>query len=203
MSRSVLPRGAVPAAALALAFGGCVVPPPALRAPAPEAVQISSAATQPAVNVLGIPRRFDPPSRSYYVLRSSVPRAGGAVTHQLYVLHSYRGDWEFWDRAARQDRGHRSDPLDFISIAREVGGCSGGGCTYTEAFGVAIPDSLLRANPAGYSVTFYARSGREATVTLERAQIGQQLGATDSLRAILAPALVRAAGGAVTPPPRP
>lgn len=112
-----------------------------------------------------------------FVLRSWVDRRSKAVSHQLYVQHRYRADWKFWQSA--NDEGAKA--LKFSSISRDVGSCARSTCEHTESFGVDVADSVIRLNPNGYSVKFYAKNGETMIVQINAAQMRAQFSAIDSL----------------------
>ena len=109
--------------------------------------------------------------------RSWVDRETLVPRHQLYVHHSYTGDWRFWDRAT-DDQARR---LDFTEISRDVGSCSGYGCRLNEAFGVSFTDADLRERAEGFRIQFAARTGNRLEVEITSEMIAEHLAVTDSI----------------------
>jgi len=88
--------------------------------------------------------------------------------------------WVIWSRANTQD----AQQLEFVSIRRAVISCgSYTGCSYSEDFGATIPDTILKARLDGFSVKFYAQTGKEMVITLTSQQIRQQLKAIEDFQA--------------------
>lgn len=116
------------------------------------------------------------------VLRSWVDKRTGAARHQLYVTDTHREPWYFWVRA----NDDRANPLEFVSIARDVGECSAyGGCMLTEVFGATLPAATLaRGRTSGVCVKFYARSGSDYIVCLTPEEITAHLDAIAARRSI-------------------
>jgi hypothetical protein len=74
--------------------------------------------------------------------------------------------------------------LEFIAVSREVVSCrSSVGCSYSENFAVAIPDSMLREHQDGLEVKFYSKAGREMVLKVTARQIRMQLKAIDDFLA--------------------
>jgi hypothetical protein len=115
------------------------------------------------------------PGTNFYCLRSFVDRKTGETADQLYVSDSYDGAERNWD-AARDNAGR---PQVFIPISRDEITCDGG-CSYAEEFAANIPESELRTNPGGLSVTFTDHAADEKTINLSAAQIAVQLAAVDA-----------------------
>ena len=61
-------------------------------------------------------------------------RSIGAKTIQIYVIETYSGEWQHWNKA-RLPGGHEAD---FTSISREVLNCEDATCKYEEHFGIAL-----------------------------------------------------------------
>jgi len=116
-----------------------------------------------------------------YSLRSWIDKATGKATHQLYVSVGYSGEWRFYVNASGQD----AQALPFTDIKRDVTTCAGGSCSYREIFGVELSETLLAANPNGYSVKVYAKDGSSIIVPLTGAQIAEQVRAVTEARATL------------------
>jgi hypothetical protein len=109
-----------------------------------------------------------------------VNKTNGQVKHQLYVSDYYQGSWVFWSRANSQD----AQPLEFVSISRDIIYCgSHVGCSYSEQLGATIPDTILKTHQDGFSVKFYANTGKEMVTTLTSQQIRQQLKAIEDFQA--------------------
>jgi len=88
--------------------------------------------------------------------------------------------WVIWSRANTQD----AQQLEFVSIRRAVISCgSYTGCSYAEDFGATIPDTILKTHLDGFSVKFYAQTGKEMVITLTSQQIRQQLKAIEDFQA--------------------
>jgi hypothetical protein len=172
------------AALLGAALTGCAQPPPA-EAPA----QPSAAAAAPArentpsrfVGLIGTRAQHAPPflgvpETNFYCLRSFIDRQTGETRHQLYVSDSYSGPERHWD-AARDGAGHA---LRFLQITQHEITCDGG-CSYTEEFAADIPETELRANPNGLTVTLGAQSGADKAIAISGRQITAQLAAVDAV----------------------
>lgn len=100
------------------------------------------------------------------------------VSHQLYIVAYYRGDWRFYRRAeAKAD-----DELDdFVQINRDVvDGCSYG-CIYREDWAISISDNFLQHNKEGFKIKSYAKSGHEHVIKVTAEQIKAQLEALKEL----------------------
>jgi hypothetical protein len=166
---------------LGMALGACAQQPqpPASAAPATPAAAPADPLPR-FIGVIGTRAQHDPPflgvaGTNFYCLRSFLDRRTAEVRHQLYVSDSYAGPQRHWD-AARDGTGR---PLRFIEVSRHEITCESG-CSYIEEFAANIPESELRANPAGLSVTFTARSGAEKTIQVSASQIAEQLAAVDA-----------------------
>jgi len=151
------------------------------------------------IGVIGTKAQHSPPflgvpETNFYCLRSFVDRQTGETLHQLYVSDSYSGPERRWS-AARDATGH---PLRFLEISRHQITCDGG-CSYVEEFAANIPESDLRANPAGLPVTFSARSGEEKTIVVSSGQITAQLATVEARRNPAHPAAALAAPAASRP----
>lgn len=169
-------RGAL-AVLLAFALTACAQPPqpstsgdPAAAAapvdPMPRFIGVVGTRVQHSPPFLGVPET------NFFCLRSFIDLQTGERLHQLYVSDSYSGPERHWD-AARDGAGY---PLRFLEISRHEITCDGG-CSYVEEFAADMPESELRANPQGLSVTFSARSGDEKTIVVSGNQITDQLAA--------------------------
>jgi hypothetical protein len=123
------------------------------------------------------PPFLDTPGTNFYCLRSFLDRRTGETTHQLYVSDSYLGAEREWN-AARDAAG---TPLPFVPVSRDEITCENG-CSYVEEFAATLPESQLRANPDGLTVTFAARSGDEKTFRVSGERIAAQLAAVDAKR---------------------
>ena len=127
------------------------------------------------------------PETNFYCLRSFVDRRTGETAHQLYVADSYFGAERGWN-AARDSTGA---PLPFVAIGLDEINCDGG-CSYVEEFAANLPESALRASPAGLAVTFSSRSGAEKTIFVPGDHITAQLAAVDARRTPAQPAAATA-----------
>ena len=119
------------------------------------------------------PPYLDTPGTNFFCLRSFIEQQTGASAHQLYVASSYdaKRDWDAAHDGARQT-------LKFIPISRYKIACdSEDNCSYAEEFAAAIPESELRQNPRGFSVTFTDRAGDAQTIAVSADQIAAQLAA--------------------------
>jgi hypothetical protein len=177
------------AALLSMALTACAQqqPPSASADPAPAAATPGDPLPR-FIGVVGIRAQHDPPflgvqGTNFYCLRSFIDRQTGETRDQLYVSDSYDGAERHWN-AARDGAGR---PLRFIEISQHEITCEGG-CSYLEEFAADIPESELRANPQGLSVTFTARSGTEKTILVSGEQIAKQLAAVDAGRNSIPPA---------------
>lgn len=169
--------------ALALLIAGCQTVSHGLAAatgvtPPRRTVAIEDSQFEPTITIRGTEQRFNGSAFNDLFLRSWVAKSDGEVSHQIYVLDHYSGDWKFWSRANSQD----ATPLEFTQISRDVGSCSAG-CDFWESFGVTVADSTLRSHRTGYAVKVYARSGDSMVLTVTGDQIAAQLAAVDSLAA--------------------
>jgi len=173
-------RGAAALLAAALAACAPTTPPPVAgvdKAPdAPVAVREHLSGRYLAL--IGPKAQHDPPyldtpQTNFFCLRSFVDRQTGESAHQLYVAASY-DDKRDWD-AAHDSVGQG---LKFVSISRYPIACDGNAnCSYAEEFAATIPESELRQNPKGFSVTFTDRAGDAQTVAVSADQIAAQLAA--------------------------
>lgn len=159
-----------------------VIPPPstAIRPPPPASVKVEDSKFENAVTFIGIEGRHVGNQYNRYFLRSFMNKKSGQVAHQLYVSDHYDGYWEIWSRANSED----AQPLEFVSISRDVVYCGSGyaGCSLSEVFGAFIPDTDLRTHQDGYSVKFYAKSGKQMVIRLSSEQIRKQLKAIDDFQ---------------------
>lgn len=171
-------------ASLGLALAACAQPPRPEAPTQPSGAAVAPAREQPAPRFVGLigtraqhaPPFLGVPETNFYCLRSFLDRQTGETRDQLYVSDSYSGPERHWDAA--RDGGGRA--LRFLEITRHEITCDGG-CSYTEEFAADIPESELRANPAGLKVTFSAHSGAEKTITISGSQITAQLAAVDAV----------------------
>jgi hypothetical protein len=116
---------------------------------------------------------LDTPQTNFFCLRSFIDQKTGASAHQLYVASSYdaKRDWD----AAHDGAGQK---LRFIPISRYKIACNrNDNCSYAEEFAAAIPESELRQNPGGLSVTFTDPAGDAQTIAVSSGQISAQLAA--------------------------
>jgi hypothetical protein len=172
------------AASLGLALAACAQPPRPEAPGQPTAVAVGPARENIPSRFVGLigtraqhaPPFLGVPETNFYCLRSFLDRQTGETRDQLYVSDSYSGPERHWDAA--RDGGGRA--LRFLEITRHEITCDGG-CSYTEEFAADIPESELRANPAGLKVTFSAHSGAEKTITISGNQITAQLAAVDAM----------------------
>jgi len=170
------------AVSLALALTSCAQlasQPPAAGTPVVEAREDEA---QRFVTFIGpkaqhTPRFLGIPETNFYCLRSFVDRRTGESAHQLYVTDSYFGAERGWN-AAHDGRGA---PLPFIAIGLDEISCDTG-CSYVEEFAATLPESVLRAGPDRFAVTFSSRSGNEKTIVVPRERITAQLAAIDARR---------------------
>jgi hypothetical protein len=195
------------AALLGTALAACAQLGPPVNLPQSAGDQPGLPRAKPAVAVredlsprfialTGPKRQHAPPfldvaGTNFYCLRSFIERETGATEHQLYVSDSYVGVERQWNAAYDGSGG----PLRFISVSRAEISCMAG-CSYLEEFAATIPESALRANAAGFEVTFIAGSGDEKTILVSGDQIAAQLAAVGSRRSSVQPTAVLAA-----PPP--
>jgi hypothetical protein len=117
------------------------------------------------------PPYLDTPETNFFCLRSFIDRQTGETADQLYVVASYdsKRDWD----AAHDGSGQG---LKFIPISRYKIVCQEeDNCSYAEEFAAAIPESDLRQNPKGLSVTFTDRAGDAQTINISAEQIAAQL----------------------------
>jgi hypothetical protein len=163
------------------AAGSAAAAAPAPDDPSPRFIGVIGARAQHSPPFLGVPET------NFYCLRSFVDRQTGQTLHQLYVSDSYSGTVRHWT-AARDGAGR---PLRFLEISQHEITCKGG-CSYAEEFAADIPESELRANPQGLSVTFTARSGDEKTILVSGSQITAQLAAVEGRRQPVQPAAAQA-----------
>ena len=63
----------------------------------------------------------------------------GKFVYQVYVRHSYYGQWRFYSQAHDID----GNKLELVSISREVGSCRGG-CDFYEDVGITIKRDYLQ-----------------------------------------------------------
>jgi hypothetical protein len=138
---------------------------------------------------------------NFYCLRSWLDTKTGEVAHQLYVSDSYYGSPYDWN-AAHEGNNKK---LQFALISHNEITCDMG-CAYADEFGAELPEALLRDNSGGMTVTFTAKDGKALPIAVSGAQIVEELGAVDAVRAKLAeisPAAAPAAAPAPTNPPAP
>lgn len=114
-------------------------------------------------------------------LQTSVPKSGGAVKYILKVFTSYRGGWQYWERATV--RGGK--PLYLQVINREVSGCYSFGCSYIENFAILVPEAYLRRAGADFSLKLASRNGGSLVLTVPQERIGEVLATSDSVRTSL------------------
>lgn len=135
-------------------------PSPIVRAPAAvsmvgvPAADIASKAkvstTHGTITTISSPISVKPKGGSQaeeYSLRSFVSRdLNAAISHQLFVVFKYDGDWRFYS-GAQVPGGMR---LPFTEIDRSVIGCSayGNGCRLWEQVGVEISEAELQEGRA-------------------------------------------------------
>jgi hypothetical protein len=162
---------------------GCTVrEPPPSTPPLQDAVKVEQSQSESFTTFLGIKQPYPGDASNNYFLRSVVEKTSGQVAHQLYVANYYRSSegWIVWSRANGED----AQPLEFVAIHRGVLSCGADiGCALEEDFGAVIPDTMLRAYPGGFSVQFYAETGKELVIHLTSQQIQQQLKAIDDFQA--------------------
>ena len=120
----------------------------------------------------------------------------GETAHQLFVEDSYFGAERNWE-AARDGQGRK---LRFITISKNEITCENG-CSYAEEFAAALPETLLRASPQGFAVSFTAHSGATKTVTVPGDLVANQLTAVAEARAGLPTAAAAPPPPPATPPP--
>ena len=162
---------------------GCTVrEPPPSTPPLQDAVKVEQSQSESLTTFLGIKQPYPGDASNNYFLRSVVEKTSGQVAHQLYVANYYRSSegWIVWSRANGED----AQPLEFVAIHRGVLSCGADtGCALEEDFGAVIPDTMLRAYPGGFSVKFYAETGKELVIHLTSQQIQQQLKAIEDFQA--------------------
>jgi len=163
------------------AFAGCVGSAGLATWAAPDLraeVVVDADEFDSDVTFLGVERQIDGHDKWNTAFLRSWLNAKG-VSHQIYVVHYYRHDWRFYERAS--GIGGRS--VDFVSIDRDVVDCTAGTCSYNEVFGVSLSDSELRAATSdGFRFKAYARSGHELEVFLSPEQVRAQLAAIERYR---------------------
>jgi hypothetical protein len=143
-------------------------------------VQVENSQFESFVKFQGIEERYPGSEFNSYLLRSWVNKTNNQAKHQLYVSNYYNGSWTVWVNANSQD----AQPLEFVSISRDVIFCGADtGCSYSEQFGATIPDTMLKTHQDGFSVKFYAKTGKEMVITLTSQQIRQQLKAIEAFQA--------------------
>lgn len=170
--------------ALALLVAGCQTVSHAVSAAAASAglapqrrsVAIDDSQFDRSITVRGIEHGFNGSPVNDLFLRSWITKADGTVSHQIYVVDHYSGDWKFWNRANDQVAA----ALEFTPISRDVGSCVSS-CAFWESFGITVADRELRSHPDGYAVKVYARSGASMVLTVAPDQIAAQLAAVDSV----------------------
>ena len=133
---------------------------------------------------------------NYFALRSMLDTRTGETAHQLFVEDSYFGAKRNWE-AARDGQGRT---LRFIAISENEITCENG-CSYAEEFAAAIPETLLRAGPPGFEVSFTAHSGATKSVTVPGDLVANQLKAVADARAALPTASATPPPPAASPPP--
>jgi hypothetical protein len=138
------------------------------------------------------------PGTNFFALRSMIDTRNGETVHQLFVEDSYFGAERNWE-AARDPQGR---PLRFTAISKDEITCENG-CSYAEEFGAAVPETLLRASPQGFAVTFAAHSGATKTVSVPGDLVANQLTAVADARAALPTAAAAPPPGAATRAPAP
>ena len=162
---------------------GCTVrEPPPSTPPLQEAVKVEQSQSESFTTFLGIKQPYPGDASNNYFLRSVVEKTSGQIAHQLYVANYYRSSegWIVWSRANGED----AQLLEFVAIHRGVLACGAdSGCALEEEFGAVIPDTMLRASPGGFSVQFYAETGKELVIHLTSQQIQQQLKAIEDFQA--------------------
>ena len=126
---------------------------------------------------------------NFAALRSWIDTRGGERVTQLYVEDSYFGGERNWEKA----RDAAGQALKFIAISKNEISCENG-CSYAEEFAAELPEKLLRASPAGLSITFTAKLGLGKTIAVPGELVAKQLAALDAARPVPAAA-------AATPPP--
>ena len=73
-----------------------------------------------------------------WMLRSFERLSGGQITHQIYIIVEYRGDWRFYDGAAAYGAS-----MPVIQINREVVSCLPDPCRVREHIAIEMPDHIL------------------------------------------------------------
>ena len=142
----------------ALALAGCAAEGmPAAPQPA-GAVRLTTEKDGRFLVLAGPSQRHAEPflgiaSTNFSLLRSFIDTRTGETVHQLYVEDSYPGAERNWN-AARLAYG--GGMLRLIPISKQEITCDYG-CSYAEEFAASLPDSVLRANPQGFTVVFTAR----------------------------------------------
>lgn len=161
-------RRLTPATVAMALLAGCI---PTIQYTPRTTVEMEASAFESTVTFLGIEQRYGGHALNRHFLRSWLDKESGGVSHQLYVVQYYGDDWRFWSRA----NGPDAAPLELTRISQDVISCSAyGGCLHSENFGVSIPDSALAANPSGYSLKVYARSGHDMVLRITGVQITHQ-----------------------------
>ncbi|HEX6939978.1 MAG TPA: hypothetical protein VF158_11240 [Longimicrobiales bacterium] len=158
---------------LAVVFSACAAMFPLYTYQPRNVVEVQDSEFEPHVTFVGVEVPYDTSyAANVHFLRSWLDKKTGALYHQLYVVNYYRGDWRFW----RSANNANAEPLDFVSIERDVVSCSGyGSCLHSETFGISIPHDALLANRDGYSLKVYAQSGRSMVLRITARQIAAQL----------------------------
>jgi hypothetical protein len=171
----------------------------------PKVVQVNDDKFSKTITLVGYEQvqRVHPQGGDSFIhqLRSWINRDTGEVTHQIYVSQVYGGTgWRHWNRANDQT----ANPMEFNSINKKVGSCSGrgAGCVHTETFGIDVGDVALKnALTTGYMFKIYSQSGEERVLILSADQISKQLDAVAEKLFAGKQAGIDAAPPQMTPPP--
>lgn len=104
-----------------------------------------------------------------HFLRSWKDRESGDVSHQLYVVIEYGGNWRFYERTTMVG----GDTVEVLVIDRDVISCMTS-CSYSEIIGIMIPEQILEVR-ADLPLKIYSKSGHQIETVLTSDQIKKQL----------------------------
>jgi len=156
--------------------------------PLRENVEIITDDFESTITIKGLNAHFPPGTglgshankRTQYFLRSIVDKETKSTTHQVYVVYKYgEGSWRFYDRASVKG----GDSFEVVKIDRDVI-CNEYGCSYTEQFGIIVPDKYLRNNLEGFIIKASSKSGYDILIKVSDRQIAEQIKAVDSQKSL-------------------
>ena len=89
----------------------------------------------------------------------AVKTDAGSMTYQIYVMHTYSGEWRFYNSTYDS----KGTPLDTTLISRDVITCAGSyGCTHQEHLGLNVSREYLEQNQQlGIRFKVSGRAGEE------------------------------------------